>query len=291
MLDNIEERVYTRLPERVRPVAQKWFYVLNPRLSWQYRKKPEEVDETFVDRFFADRDEFERYRTEFAESGIGDICMDAESETPAGYTIFDAHRKDAMKYYAIVRKVEPDTVVESGVYNGVSTASVLLALEENDRGRLHSVDYSAALRDDHGTADDRRAFYERERPSCSEPGSSMLVPGRNPGWILPERLRDRWELVQGRPQAELPRLYHDHDEIDVFLHDSEHSTSCMLYEFELAWEWLGTDGLILSSHVQWNDAYETFVEERDCEAGLTTFHYLGYEGEKVPCSTAYIRKT
>lgn len=291
MLDELEEHVYTRLPNSVQPVAQKWFYVLNPQLSWQYRKKPEEVDETFVEQFFANQDEFDGYRTEFLESPIGEICMSAEDETPEGYTVFDAHRKDAMKYYTIVRKLKPDTVVETGVYNGVSTTAILLALAENEHGHLYSVDNSAALRAGaEGPHTDREEYYERGRPSCSEPGSSVLVPGKDPGWIIPEWLRERWTLREGRSQSELPHLRADLETIDLFVHDSEHSTSCMLYEFETAWDWLAEDGLILSSHIQWNDAFDTFVDEHDCDAGLTTFHYLGYEGEKVPCSTGYIRK-
>lgn len=294
MLDNIEEQLYTTLPDRFQPVAQKWFYVVNPRLSWTYRKKPDEVDETFVELFFEGRDEFDRYRGEFVESGIGEICLGAEEQTPEGYTVFDAHRKDAMKFYTLVRKRKPKAVVETGVYSGVSTAALLLALEENDHGHLYSVDNSAALRDEghDGSGDHpRREYYERGRPSCSEPGSSLLVPNKSPGWILPDSLRENWSLRQGRSSRELPSLLADLGAVDLFVHDSEHSTSRMLFEFELAWEHLADEGMILSSHVQWNDAYETFVREHDCDHGLTTFHYLGYEGERVPCSTTYVLKS
>jgi hypothetical protein len=289
MLDDIEETVYTRLPEKFQPVAQKWFYVLNPRLSWTYRRKPDEVDQAFVDRFFDNEAEFDRYRTEFLESEIGEVCMNAESAIPDEYTVFDAHRKDTLKYYTLVRKFEPSVVVETGVYNGVSTTALLLGLRKNDHGHLHSVDCSARLRDEDGVAG-RREYFERGRPSCSEPGSAELVPGREPGWILPDSLRERWTLHEGHPRERLPDLLADLSSVDVFVHDSEHSTSCMLFEFELGWRHLSRDGLILSSHIHWNDAFETFVDEHDCESGLTTFHYLGYEGERVPCSTGFIRK-
>jgi hypothetical protein len=290
MLEEIEERLYTNLPERLQPFAQKWYYVANPGLSWQYRKKPDEVDESFVDRFFDDRAEYDRYEEEFANSGVGEICMNAERKTDEGYTIFDSHRKDCFKYYALVRKYEPEVLVESGVYSGVSTLSVLVALAENGHGHLHSVDNSSALRGHAGQRDDRSEHYRRERPSCSEPGSSRLEPGRDPGWIVPDRLRDRWTLREGRSQSELPELLVELETVDWFVHDSEHTVSCMLFEFESVWERLSPGGIMLSSHIQWNDAFETFVDEHDCESGLTTFHYLGYEGEKVPCSTGYVRK-
>lgn len=289
MLDEIEERLYTNLPHRLQPIAQKWYYVANPRLSWSQRKKPEEVDETFVDRFFDDVTEFERYRDEFAESGIVDICQEADERTPEGYTIFDTHRKDAMKYYTLVRKRQPETLIETGTYNGVSTLSMLLALSDNGFGRLYSVDNSQPLRD-RGDDYERRRYYERGRPSCSEPGSSLLVPDREPGWIIPADLHEFWSLTRGRSSAELPGLLAEVGAVDLFVHDSEHSVSRMLFEFELAWEGLDEGGMLLTSHMQWNDAFDTFVREHDCDHGLLTFHYLGYEGEKVPCSTGYAIK-
>jgi hypothetical protein len=285
MLEDIDRRLYTSLPDDLRPVAQKWFYVLNPRLSWTDRKRPDEVDRAFVERFFEDRTEYDRYEREFAEGVVTEACMSAASETPEGHTVFDAHRKDCLRLYALVRKFQPSVVVETGVYNGVSTLSTLAALAENGAGQLHSVDYSRTLRE----GGDGEAF-ERERPSCSEPGSSTLVPGEEPGWIVPERLRERWSLRQGHPRTRLPALLGELGSVDLFVHDSAHTVSTMLFEFELAWEHLTPGGMVLSSHVQWNDAFETFVEEHDCEHGLTTFHYLGYEGETVPCSTGYVLK-
>lgn len=291
MLENIEERVYTRLPERLQPVAQKWYYIVNPYLSWDYRKKPVEVDESFIDRFFEDESEFNQYSQEFIQSDVNDICMRAERSLPDGYTIFDAHRKDCLKYYTLVRKRKPSVLVETGVYSGVTTLSLLLALEQNETGTLHSIDFSSHLRDPGGAdVSNRREYYERNRPSCSEPGSSRLPPGKEPGWIVPDRLEPYWSFIEGSSARELPLLLSDLDHIDFFVHDSEHSTARMLFEFELAWEWLTPGGMILSSHIQWNDAFETFTTEHDCEHGLSTFHYLGYEGEKIPCSTGYIIK-
>jgi hypothetical protein len=44
----------------------------------------------------------------------------------------------------------------------------------------------------------------------------------------------------------------------------------MLFEFELVWEWLSTDGLLVADDVSWNDAFETFVSSRDAEYGYLT---------------------
>lgn len=289
MISSMED-LYSSLPEELQPIAQKWYYRLNPRLSWRFRKKHDRVDEAFVDRFFDDLAEYESYREEFLGGEIVDICMDAEEAVPNEYSIYDAHRKDCVRYYALIRKRQPEVLVETGVYNGVSTTSILLALEQNGTGTLYSIDPAGQLDEPAPDAARRSRDFSRGRPSCSEPGSSKLPPGKETGWIIPDRLHDYWHLRDGRSQRELPTLLSDLRAIDFFLHDSEHSASCMLFEFELAWEWLNPGGVVLSSHVEWNDAFDTFVEERARDHGLSSFFYLDFDDQRSPCATGYAVK-
>jgi hypothetical protein len=288
------DRLYGRMPEGMQTVAQKWFYILDPRRSWAERRKPDATHDAFVERFFEDESEYRRYESEFLEGPVPDAIWEGIEEIDDEYTVFDAHRDECLKYYALVRKFRPDRLVETGVYSGISTLSLLAALEENDHGRLYSVDDSehvtAAVRN--GSETDIERHYTRERPSCAEPEGYLLPPGKEPGWLVPENLRDRWELTTGRSRAELPELLARLDGVDFFLHDSEHSAARMFFEFELAWESLEPGGMIWSSHVDWNDAFETFAEERPCERGLVAFHYFGYRDHEdpTPCSTGYIRK-
>jgi len=44
------------------------------------------------------------------------------------------------QYYAMVRSVELDLTVETGVRNGVSTLCLLLTIRKNGHGSLHSID-------------------------------------------------------------------------------------------------------------------------------------------------------
>lgn len=291
------DRFYGRMPDEMQTVAQKWFYILDPRRSWAERTKPDATHEVFVERFFEDEDEFQRYETEFFEGQVPEAIGDAVEEVPDGYTVFDAHRDECLKYYALIRKFRPDTLVETGVYNGVSTLSILAALHENDRGTLYSIDDSVRIsrqvRADDSTLDPAtERHFTRERPSCAEPRGYILPPGEEPGWLVPDDFRHRWELTVGRSQEELPGVLDGLDGVDFFLHDSEHSTACMLFEFELAWASLNPGGMIFTSHVDWNDAFETFAEERPCDHGLVSFHYFGYREHEdpIPCSTGYIRK-
>lgn len=289
-------RIYDRMPEEMQSRARKWYYLLDPRRSWEDRIKPETTTDEFIDRFFEDEAEFRAFETEFFEGPVPEVMQRAAEDIPDEYSIYDAHRDECLKYYALIRKLRPSTVVETGVYNGVSTCTILAALAGNDQGTLHSVDYSQTLSEKvhEGRAEldpTTARQFTRERPSCAEPNGHILVPGKDPGWLVPNQYRDRWEYTPGRSRELLPQVLDQVDAVDFFLHDSEHSTACMLFEFELVWHSLSPGGLMVSSHVDWNDAFEQFAEERSCKNGLISFHYLGYRESEdpIPCSTGYIR--
>ena len=82
----------------------------------------------------------------------------------------DLFAKKILNQYAVVRAIAPDCIVETGVANGVSSSYLLLALQKNKRGRLHSI----------GLAD--RAF---------------LPAGKDPGWLVPQWLRAAWQVHLG----------------------------------------------------------------------------------------------
>jgi len=58
-------------------------------------------------------------------------------------------------------------MVETGVFSGVSSSYILCAMEANKRGQLYSIDL----------------------PQWHE-GKS--------GWVIPDYLRHRWHLIQGK---------------------------------------------------------------------------------------------
>lgn len=278
------ESLYRQLPDGMQETTKRWYHFVHPRKSWFELRKMERTDEAFVDRFFDSSAEYERYVEEFSTGSIYELCEGAEASLSDEYTIYDAHRDACLKCYALIRKREPETVVETGVYHGVSTLTMLLALDRNDAGRLYSIDYARYLEKD------GLGHFERGRPSCADTGSVALPDGMEPGWIVPEDLRDRWHLTEGKSQRKLPALLSSLATVDFFLHNSEHSASCMLFEFELVWEWLAEGALMVSSHVDHNDAFETFANERDCDHGLLDFE-PAFEDYDQACSSGYIIKT
>ena len=142
--------------------------------------------------------------------------------------------------YAICRRQKPDIAVETGVASGVSSSYILCALEQNKHGQLYSIDL----------------------PSWQENQS---------GWMIPDYLRHRWHLILGKSSEKLAPLLKKVTEIDIFLHDSEHSYQNMLWEFQTAWTYLKAGGLLLSHNIDINDAFSDFCQDHGVKGySLTT---------------------
>lgn len=146
----------------------------------------------------------------------------------------DFYAKKVLLQYAAVRAFRPETVVETGVANGVSSAYLLLAPEANGCGTLHSI-------------------------GLDDP--QYLPGGKSLGWVVPEQLRHRWKLLIGDSREQLPMLLNDLRSIDVFVHDSLHTYDHMLFEYRTAYPYLRPDGLLLSDDALWNQAFPEFTRE------------------------------
>ncbi|MGH3090116.1 MAG: class I SAM-dependent methyltransferase [Rubrobacteraceae bacterium] len=129
--------------------------------------------------------------------------------------------------YLLCRLTKPETVVETGVAYGVSSAFILAALEENGRGSLHSIDLPPVRR------------------------------GSRHSWgiAIPDVLEPRWTLHRGSSKQVLPDLLRSRGGVDFFLHDSLHTRRNMLREFDLTWPVLRSGGILLADDVERNDAF------------------------------------
>jgi predicted O-methyltransferase YrrM len=187
------------------------------------------------------------------------------SERQASGTLLPA---EGRFLYALVRGLRPDVVVETGTANGVSTSFALEALERNGAGRLVSIDLP---------------FVEAGagKVSAVVPGTEIgfwegtpLPPGRESGWMVPGRLRGRWELRVGSAQELLAPTLAELGPIDVFFHDSLHTREHMLFEYETAWPEIKTGGVLLSDDIFQNDALPSFARSIGRRWG--TYSLLGY---------------
>ncbi|MHB8560216.1 MAG: class I SAM-dependent methyltransferase [Thermoplasmataceae archaeon] len=118
--------------------------------------------------------------------------------------------EESMAIYFSIIRLKPETVIETGVSDGMSSLFVLSALQKNGRGNLYSIDFP-------------------------EVGMPRLY-GKEPGWIVDDSLRSQWSIIYGKSSEKLPFLLRDVKQVDVFLHDSEHSYSNMKFEFSTVLE-------------------------------------------------------
>lgn len=144
----------------------------------------------------------------------------------------DLYAKRVLLQYAIVRALKPDCIVETGVANGVSSAYLLLAIERNQKGHLHSIDIG---------------------------DGSFLPAGKTTGWIVPDWLRQYWDLRLGDAREILPLVLEHIGPLDVFIHDSLHTYEHMKFEYEQAYPRIRSGGILISDDVLWNPAFSEFA--------------------------------
>ena len=150
----------------------------------------------------------------------------------ASISTADLYAKKVLIQYAIVRALEPNLMVETGIANGVSSSYLLLAMKKNRKGHLHSIE-----------VDD----------------SHVMVEGRDVGWIVPESFRVHWSIHMGPSELVLPDLLKELPPLDIFVHDSLHTYSHMMLEFEMAFPHLRPGGLLLADDAMWNMAFANFA--------------------------------
>lgn len=124
---------------------------------------------------------------------------------------------DVETMYLLIRLARPEVVVETGVLYGATSAHILEALRLNGGGRLVSIDLPKRV---------------GELPQ---------------EFLVPEPLREGWQLILGDSKVELPALLARLGRIDLFHHDSLHTYGHMLWEYSAAYPHLKPGGVI-SSH-------------------------------------------
>jgi predicted O-methyltransferase YrrM len=146
--------------------------------------------------------------------------------------------------YLLVRKYKPGVVVETGVARGVSSAYILCAMDENNKGHLYSIDLPPA-----------EAATEESGDGRLQLADGQIHRRYKVGHFVPERLKDRWSLVLGDAKKELLPLLEKLECIDMFYHDSLHTYEHMKFEYETVWPYLADGGLLLSDDILWNKAF------------------------------------
>jgi predicted O-methyltransferase YrrM len=183
----------------------------------------------YIDVLLGDRPLIEAFEAAKREHG-----RDEDPDWPARLKRL---RGVATLYYALLRETRPGVVVETGTAAGSLTSFVAAALAHNHHGRLISIDIP---------------------PVQGKLQMNLTVAPDAVGYFIPRAYRERWTYMPGDAKRLLPSVLAD-ERVDVFIHDSLHTTSHMLFEYSVARALMPEGGLILSDDILWNDAFASFL--------------------------------
>ncbi|MGI8469869.1 MAG: class I SAM-dependent methyltransferase [Pyrinomonadaceae bacterium] len=144
--------------------------------------------------------------------------------------------------YVMCRAIKPAVFVETGVAYGVTSSFILKALKVNNHGKLSSVD----------------------RPPATRSAASFI------GTLIPDELRDNWQLHRGESQKLLPALLSELKEVNIFLHDSRHTYGNMSAEFKLVAPYLTNRGVLIADDINRNIAFQEWVTRTNPAFWATT---------------------
>ncbi len=134
--------------------------------------------------------------------------------------------------WCLTHHLRPAKVVETGVARGITSRFILEALARNGTGHLWSID-----------------LPPRDPDLTAQIGSAV-----------PEDLRDRWTYVRGSSRRRLGSLLSQLGEIDLFIHDSRHTTRNLLFELNRAWGALKPGGALVADDIDLNCGFHSFMD-------------------------------
>lgn len=148
---------------------------------------------------------------------------------PAGRLNRQSQGQAGFLLYVLVRSLKPEVIVETGVSSGESSTFFLQGLEDNKKGKLYSIDLP---------------------PEIDQKQLNIVFPsGKSHGWIIPDYLRNRWELNLGPSQELLEPMLKRLGSIDIFWHDSLHTYEHMMFEFQTSWKFIKNGGILISDDI------------------------------------------
>jgi Methyltransferase domain len=134
--------------------------------------------------------------------------------------------------WCLTRHLSATNVLETGVGHGITSRGLLEALAVNGAGHLWSIDL---------------------------PPLTISARNREIGVAVPERLRGNWSYLHGSSRRRLPGLLARLGEIDLFVHDSRHTTRNVLFECERAFAALRPGGFLLVDDLDANRGFARFA--------------------------------
>jgi hypothetical protein len=158
----------------------------------------------------------------------------------------DADRSLSRAAWCVARHTRPKIVIETGVAHGITSRIVLEALRQNQFGHLWSIDLPFPF--------DHRLHTET-------------------GAAITDVCRPRWSYLEGSSRKRLPRLLTRVGRVEMFIHDSLHTTRNTLFEMEQVASAMSAGGVML-------------VDDIDSHEGFTAFGGRHPEYQTIVCQSA-----
>ena len=159
----------------------------------------------------------------------------------------DGDRAQAEAIWCLVAHLRPATVVETGVAHGLTSRVILEGLHRNGNGHLWSVDLPAV-----------------------DPALHHEI-----GMAVTKDLRSRWTYVEGTSRRRLPELVRRLQQVDLFIHDSLHTTRNTCFELRTVWPALPPGGVAVVDDIHRNLGFNYFIERVVPGAWFATRHITG----------------
>lgn len=153
----------------------------------------------------------------------------------------------AMLYF-LVRKYQPDYMVETGVSLGCSSHAILTAMEENGKGELHSSDF---------------------------PYFRIKEAEKYIGMVVPERLRGRWTLYLEGDEKNLPEIYSKVPHVDIFHYDSDKSYQGRQNAYDLTAPKMSKGGMMLFDDTNDNAFFYDLLKNENLTNRSRVVQYKG----------------
>ena len=105
------------------------------------------------------------------------------------------------------------------------------------------------------------------------------------GALIPDDLRESWDLVVGDARTALPKIFAAQS-VDLFIHDSLHTATHQMFEYEVARSLMEEGAIIASDDTRWNASFVVFLKLHRLAGyaplgnknfGITVNHFDSYE--------------
>jgi hypothetical protein len=145
----------------------------------------------------------------------------------------DGDRSLCRAVWCVALHTRPSVVIETGVAHGVTSRVVLEALAHNRLGHLWSIDLPFPF--------DHRLHGET-------------------GILVTDACRPRWSYLEGSSKKRLPQLIAEVGRVEMFIHDSLHTTKNTVFEMEQAASAMPAGGVILADDIDTHMGFATFAK-------------------------------